>query len=113
MALETLKDVKEIDGFSVGRVGTEGWTGHRVYINDETNTIGFRIQNGPIKEVGVNGCQVDLLIEAARMIIEGLNEQYPCVENSRALQHLMSALGALHKRKEDRESRGVEGFNKP
>ena len=35
----------------------------------------IKIQNGPIKENGVNGCQVDTIIEATKAIIEGLNKK--------------------------------------
>jgi hypothetical protein len=74
--------------------------------------ISFRIQNGPIKEVGVNGCQVDTLIEAAKLIVEGLNKQFPCRENSLIITKLEEALLWSMKRKLDREKRGVEGLNK-
>ncbi len=114
MALETLQGVDKIDGFEIGRTDTDPrWSKKHVFINDLTNTIGFRIQNGPIKENGngVNGCQVDTMIQAAAMILQKLNENYPCIDNERAISHLMSALGALHTRKIDREKRGVEGTN--
>jgi hypothetical protein len=82
-----------------------------IEINDDVNSICFRIQNGPIKEVGVNGCQVDTLIEAARLIIEGLNLKYPCQDNDYVIGHLTCAIGYLKSRKKDRETRGVEGTN--
>lgn len=111
MALETLKGVKTIDGFEVGRPPASDWQNKPVFINDTTNVIGFKIQNGPIKENGFNGCQVDTLIQAAAMILQGLDLKYPCEENRHAVTHLMSALGALHRRKMDREARDVEGKN--
>ena len=125
MALETLKDVKEIGGFEVGFPvgpkneddfeGYENWKDALkkfVIINHCSNTIAFKIQKGPIKEVGVNGCQVDTLIEAAKMIIEGLNKNFPCIENGRAIRRLEWVLRCLKDRKTDREARGVEGLNK-
>jgi len=75
MALETLKDLDVIGGFPIGRVPEPGWTAFHIHINDETNMIGFRIQNGPIKENGVNGCQIDTLVHAAVAILKGLNEK--------------------------------------
>lgn len=115
MALETLKDVEEIGGFPVlhipdGDQCTEG-PADFVRVNHNINSIVFFLQNGPIKEVGVNGCQVDTIIEAARLIIEGLNEKFPCEENKRAVDSLDGALEFLAIRTADREKRGVEGKN--
>ena len=115
MCLEVLEGVKEIGGFGVGY-----WPEQRdpwaiappIIVNKSTNTIGFTLQNGPIKEAGVNGCQVDTLIEAAKAIIEGLNSKYPCYENVRAIEGLKDALKALDDRKKSREARGVEGLSK-
>ena len=76
------------------------------------NSIAFTIQNGPVflADVGVNGCQVDTIIEAARLILVGLNKNpHNCRENSMAITKLDEALMWLKKRKEDRVARGVEG----
>ena len=117
MALETLKDVTEIGGFEI-RKNHEGEKSPMfnkncyIYVNHNTNSISFTIQNGPIKEVGVNGCQVDTLVEAAKLIIEKLNEKFPCHENDMAIQHLILALNWLEERKLNREKRQVEGLSK-
>jgi hypothetical protein len=111
MCLETLKDVKEIGGFSISRAYGDCRPDGFIEIDDLLNVVVFRLQNGPIKEVGVNGCQVDTLIEAAKLIIEGLNKNYPCRENAVAITKLDEALMWLEKRKKDREKRGVEGHN--
>jgi hypothetical protein len=84
---------------------------HFVYVRHDKNSLSFTLQNGPIQENGVNGCQVDTLIEAAKLIIEGLNKEFPCRENSMAITKLDEALLWLGKRKADREKRGVEGLN--
>lgn len=86
--------------------------GNMEYITEIGNTVKFVIQDGPIKEVGVNGCQIDEVINWAKNKIEGFNKNYPCRENSLALTKLDEALLWLMKRKMDRETRGVEGFNK-
>lgn len=122
MALETLKGITEIGGFEVGfpilpaneddHEGRKNWMESLrkfVIINHNTNTIAFKIQNGPIKEVGSNGAQVDTMIEAAKLIIEGLNKQFPCIENEMSLHHLKDCLYWQDKRKKDRELRNVEG----
>ncbi|MEA1998221.1 MAG: hypothetical protein U9N61_02695 [Euryarchaeota archaeon] len=106
MALETLRDVDKIGGYGVAHKPTDA--GY-IDIDYPLNRIAFTIQNSPIKEVGVNGCQVDTIIEAARIIIEKLDEEYPHPENKNVLHHLDFALGALQARTMDRESRGVEG----
>lgn len=120
MALETLSNVNSIDGFSVIREKERdmSWDSfddlrkkNPILITDRLNMISFRIQNGPIKEVGVNGCQVDTLIEAAKLIIEGLNKNFPCEENRAVIFHLDQALVGLDFRRSNRVIRGVEGKN--
>lgn len=131
MALETLKDIRRIGGFDVVVMDELRESNpemfrpdgsmiyhlfdekirpfHFIYLRHDVNSISFNIQKGPIKEFGVNGCQVDTLIETAKLIIEGLNRQFPCRENSVAITKLDEALLWLYKRKADREARGVEG----
>ena len=113
MALETLKDLTEIGGVKINRSNPNCECGETdfIHINDNHNTIMFNIQKGPIKENGVNGCQVDTLIETARAIICGLNEKFPNEHNVMvmAINQLSAALDSLKLRTADRESRGVEG----
>jgi len=106
MALETLRDGEVILG---EKLSSGGDTRTNIYIDRVLNEVTFRIQNGPIKEIGVNGCQVDAMIETARKVIFKLNEQFPCRENACALTKLDEALMWLEKRTKDREQRGVEG----
>lgn len=72
----------------------------------------FKGQRGPIKDVGVNGCQIDDLITFALGTIRTFNMKFPCRENSLAITDLESALNWLERRKRDREDRGVEGRDK-
>lgn len=116
MALDVLEGIKAIDGFGVSHLklqdgGPVEWNSisQPVFINHVDNRITFQLQNGPIKEVGTNGCQVDTLITAAAMIVEGLNTRFPCAENQTVIADLTHALQVLKKRKQDREARGVEG----
>ncbi len=109
MALETLEGVKTIGGFEVTG-GVSNFSANRpVLVHHDSNQIAFQIQNGPVKEAGVNGCQVDTIIEAAKLIVEGLNKKFPCRENSMVITKLDEALMWSAKRKADREARGVEG----
>lgn len=116
MALETLQSLESLDGFSVVHqsVSSQQDLTERdfVVIDHESNEITFRIQNGPIGERGINGCQVDTMVAAATEVIRGLNAQFPCRENSLAITKLEEALLWLRARKDDRISRGVEGQNK-
>jgi len=133
MALETLKDVKQIGNFDVvvmdelreqfptlfNEDGGMDWKKFEadirptkfIYLRHDKNSISFTIQKGPIKEAGVNGCQVDTLIEAAKLILEGFNKNFPCRENSLAITKLDEALMWLEKRTKDRVKRQVEGTN--
>jgi hypothetical protein len=118
MALETLNGVEKIGGFDVGHVyGLQDYKKFRmsethILVDHEFNTINLKLQKGPIKEVGVNGCQVDTLIETAKIIIEKFQEKHYCVENLAAIMGLSQAIYWLNRRREDREKRGVEGTSK-
>ena len=134
MALETLKDVKKLGQFDVvvmdelrekypEKFNESGAMDYKwfeadirphnfVYVRHDVNSISFTIQNGPVKENGVNGCQVDTVVEAAKKIIEGLNAKFPCRENSMAITKLDECLMWLDKRTKDRVARQVEGESK-
>lgn len=131
MVLETLKDVDEIGGVKIvvmdelrekypdkfNRGGGMDWQWfereirptHFIYIRHDKNSLSFTLQNGPIKEVGVNGCQIDTVIHAARAILVGLNDKHPCRENRIAIGKLEQAIFWLNERTKNREERGVEG----
>lgn len=115
MALETLAGIKTIDGFEVVEMDASSRQGigpvDFVVIDHVDNSVRFRIQNGPIGEVGENGCQVDTLVEAVRLIVKGLNAKFPCRENSLAITKLEEAGHWLQARHRDRIRRGVEGTN--
>lgn len=71
--------------------------------------VTFAGQRGPIKDVGVNGCQIDAMIEFARKTIEVFNSKFPCRENAIAITKLQEAELWLMQRTIGREERGVEG----
>lgn len=83
-----------------------------IYVRNDVNSLSFTIQNGPIKENGKNGCQVVDVIAVAKHIIEKLNKEFPCRENSMTITKLDEALMWQEKRTKDRQDRNVEGFNK-
>jgi|SRR3990167_1239079 len=134
MALETLKNTQQIGGFKIlvmdnlrnqfpekfNESGAMDWQWFEknirpncfIYLREDKNSLSFTLQNGPVGTHGINGCQVDTIIEAAKLILEGINKKFPCRENSIAITKLDEALMWLMKRTRDREDRGVEGFNK-
>jgi hypothetical protein len=81
-------------------------------VHGQESSVKFTIQSGPIKEFGVNGCQVDDVIVWVKEKIEGFNKAFPCRENSLVVTKLEEALLWSLKRKLDREKRQVEGLNK-
>ena len=81
-------------------------------VHGETSAVAFTIQSGPVKEFGVNGCQIDDVIQWAKEKIEEFQQVYPCRENAVVVTKLDEALLWLLKRKMDREKRQVEGLNK-
>lgn len=95
MALDNLKDVKEIGGCEVSHFHVEHLaTNHPpVSINHGINGIFFRFRNGL-----TSGCTVDTLIEAAKLILEGLNKETPHINNATAILKLEAALDALRKK---------------
>lgn len=115
MALETLKGVKEIGGFNVKEIINGNELIHKddfIIADHANNVVSFKIQENPVKEVGVNGCQVDTHIHYAVNALEVLNRNFPTSYNQKAIGYLKLAIGELLSRKEDREKRGVEGFYK-
>jgi hypothetical protein len=86
----------------------KGWP----QVHGQESSVKFTIQSGPIKEFGVNGCQIDSVIEWAKIKIEEFNKAFPCRENSIIITKLDEALLWSMKRKVDREKRNVEGLNK-
>ena len=72
------------------------------------NEIHF--QEGPIKEVGINGVNnEDLLLMVATRLEAFQNSDYRCDENQEAIDAIYEAVDALRKRTNKRVDRGVEG----
>lgn len=122
MALETLKGVEQINGEKIlqeriiGRDGNIDWAmtdearkHSPIFVDHDVNMISFRIQNGPIKEVGKNGCQVEDIVAVAKHIVEQLNAKYPCRENAMMITKLDEAIMWSKQRTRNRELRAVEG----
>lgn len=110
MALETLRNVGFINNQLIVEVQSGMITdGQYVVVDHEKNTILFKIQNGPIKEAGKNGCQVEDVIAVSKHIVEQLNSKFPCRENAMMITKLDEAIMWSKKRTANRKTRGVEG----
>lgn len=127
MALETLSGVLRINNARVmtnddrpkNEDGSVKWgafddmrKAYPICVDHKQNMISFKIQYGPIKENGVNGCQVEDMIATCKHMIEGLNEKFPCMENNKIIMNLDDALQWSKDRTKNREKRGVEGESK-
>lgn len=70
----------------------------------------LHFQEGPIKEVGVNGfSDADLLLAVLTRMEAFQETQYACEENDKVIEYLNKALEAMYSRTAKREARNVEG----
>jgi hypothetical protein len=134
MALETLKGVESINGQKVVTMDTlrekhperfteTGAMDHKwfeetirpnafIYVRHDKNSLSFTLQNGPVLENGVNGCQIVDIIAAAKHMLEELNKKFACRENAITITKLTEAIMWQERRTKSREARGVEGTSK-
>ena len=76
--------------------------------------ISIAFQEGPIKENGVNGCQIEDVIAVLEARLEGFQEgPYRCRENALMITKLQEARMWGQERTRLREKKGVEGYNIP
>ncbi len=95
---------------ATGNIDTDG---HQKYHGvSDGNKLHFKIQDGPIKEVGVNGIQAVDLLFFCKELFRSLNNSFPCRENALTITKIEEAIHWQDARTKDRESRGVEGLNK-
>lgn len=77
------------------------------------NFIDIKFQLGLVKEQGVNGCQVDDIIQILIERVEGFQKgKFACRENALVITKLQEAQHWTTHRTVDRERRKVEGYNK-
>ena len=76
----------------------------------------LKFQNGPIKEVGVNGVTeaslLKVLIDRFEYFQTMKNGEFGTKENECVLDNLYCCLCKINQRSLDRSKRGVEGYNK-
>ena len=83
----------------------------------KTDHYEINFQNGPVQEHGVNGCQIEDIIDVAIARINFLNNvladgKFRCRENSLAVTKLQESKFWLEHRTKMREQQKVEGTNK-
>lgn len=83
-------------------------------LDKEGNVVAsIHFQEGPIKEVGINGvANEDLIAMVVKRLQCFQKSEFSCRENACAITKLEEALMWLEKRTKEREQRGVEGTNK-
>lgn len=81
-----------------------------VNVEDDTTVGRVDFQEGPIKEVGINGVNNEDLILMVVCCLESFQKsEYACNENAEALEHLYGAIDALRSRTNRRAAAGIEG----
>lgn len=101
--------VKNDQGLVVGYLKKRFKMSAANFIKIEGNKVEFTLQDGPIKENGVNGCQIDDVIGFVRDRIQSFQVAIPCRENEKVLDKLDESLMWLDKRRQERTQRNVEG----
>lgn len=93
---------------------------HHYYIGRKSKAYGepdsefchVNFQDGPVREVGVNGCHQEDLLEIIIDRLQGFQAgDFACRENALALTKCQEALFWLQHRTAQRVKRGVEGTN--
>ena len=74
----------------------------------------IHFQKGPVQEAGINGTSNEALLAIVRDRLECFQlGPYACEENDTALEGVLAAMAALHRRTKKRIERGVEGTSTP
>ena len=82
----------------------------KVYSKDDKLVGEVNFQEGPVKEVGINGVNNEDLLLMVVTRLEGFqNSDYRCDENAEAITSILEAVDSLRKRTNKRVERGVEG----
>ena len=94
----------------------DGGANHRYCIRYDLDpvrggwVVPISFQDGPIKEVGVNGISHEALIAILIDRLKGFQEgEFACADNYGALIALETAMRCLHRRTKKRMVRGVKG----
>ena len=81
------------------------------FVSCEGNVLRITLQDGPIKEVGENGAQIDILAELLKEIVTRFQTKHFSPENVLIIDGLKATLGAFTLRTARRTKDGTEGTN--
>lgn len=88
--------------------------GHRYHVSKARSFFGHvNFQDGPVKEVGVNGLTNEVVLAIMIDRTQELDKLFPCIENKVALVHLKAALEYFEMRSNARIMQKVDGTNIP
>ncbi len=74
----------------------------------------IQFQDGPVREAGVNGTSMEVVLKVIIERLEGYQRgPFPCKENEMALMCCKQAQEWLDARTAARRAQGVEGINQP
>lgn len=107
------KPTDPVQVLAIDDPGSGGAHHHYQAVAGETEVGGVMFQDGPVKEVGVNGMHNEhLLLIVAHRLRCFQKGPYACRENGIALERIEDALRWLDRRTAARQRRGVEGTSK-
>lgn len=79
-------------------------------VKEDKSYIRIKFQEGAILENGINGCQIEDVIDLLVERLEGFQKGgFPCRENALAITKLEEARMWLNERTRKRKEQGVEG----
>jgi hypothetical protein len=79
----------------------------------DSKWLRIKLQNGPTKEVGENGCHIHDVVRIVHDMLVSLQEELPCAENVEAIKHIFTAYCYLTDRKLRRLEEGTLGYDIP
>lgn len=99
------------------RAGKLKWQAHKWTATEgeaALQVIAIRFQEGPLTQVGANGCQLEDVIDVLVERLQGFQRgPFACRENALAITKLEEARLWLSARNWKRQAQGVEGTNAP
>jgi len=110
MSLKALMGVKYINGNKVKHTSRYSKANSKEFIKVDQNfsTLTFKLQSEPIREIGVDGCNVEDVIEIARILVANLPGKGHKT-TVMATVRLGEAIGFLEQYRAERVDEGKEG----
>jgi len=110
--LNSIKDLKQLGGHEVRHLAIGDKMSEdenpMVIVDHEKDTITFKMMTKPASKGG-KGVQHYDLVKVAKLMVQYLDKDYPCGENTDTLLALNKAIASQEKRTADRIRRKVEG----